>query len=106
MDWITTPITAEVLRGALELEHTEHGLLPHRLPGKARAQCADGQLLGAEVQPAGVRLVFRSTATAIELDTLRTTSNYLGAPARPDGVYEWFATGAAGAAGRAPVAAP
>ena len=29
---ITTPITPEILFGALELERTEAGLLPHRLP--------------------------------------------------------------------------
>jgi hypothetical protein len=42
----------------------------------------------AEAQPSGVRLVFRTRATAIELDTLRTTVAYRGAPPRPDGVYD------------------
>ncbi|MGQ4420894.1 lipase, partial [Streptomyces sp. SAS_269] len=35
-DWITTPLTAHLVRGALDLERTEHGLLPHRLPARAR----------------------------------------------------------------------
>jgi hypothetical protein len=63
-DWTTTPVTADILRGALDLERTEHGVLPHRLPARARAQCADGQLAMAEAQPSGVRLVFRTRATA------------------------------------------
>lgn len=88
MDWITTPITADLVRGAVELERTEHGLLPHRLPAWARAQCDDGQLLMAEVQPAGVRLVFRSRATEMELDAHRVLMSYEGVPARPDCFYD------------------
>ncbi|WP_028812119.1 GDSL-type esterase/lipase family protein [Streptomyces flavidovirens] len=91
--WITTPITAELLRGALDLEHTAHGVLPHRLPARARAQCADGQLAMAEAQPSGVRLVFRTRATAVELDTLPTKRVYVGAPPRPDGVYDLLVDG-------------
>ncbi|MFI9237170.1 GDSL-type esterase/lipase family protein [Streptomyces sp. NPDC053079] len=91
--WITTPITADLLRGALDLERTEQGLLPHRLPARARAQCADGQLAMAEAQPSGVRLVFRTRATAVELDALRTKNAYQGAPPRPDGVYDLLIDG-------------
>ncbi|MEW1723612.1 SGNH/GDSL hydrolase family protein [Streptomyces sp. NPDC093109] len=90
---ITTPITTGILRGALELEHTAHGVLPHRLPARARAQCADGQLAMAESQPSGVRLAFRTRATAVELDTLPTKRVYVGAPPRPDGVYELLVDG-------------
>ncbi|MFF3322715.1 GDSL-type esterase/lipase family protein [Streptomyces sp. NPDC002889] len=93
MDWITTPITTAILRGALDLERTEHGVLPHRLPARARAQCADGQLAMAEAQPSGVRLVFRTRATAVELDALRTKNVYEGAPPRPDGVYDLLVDG-------------
>lgn len=92
-DWITTPITADLLRGALELEHTAHGILPHRLPARARAQCTDGQLAMAEAQPSGVRLVFRTRATAVELDTVPTKRIYAGAPPRPDGVYDLLVDG-------------
>ncbi|WNI28037.1 SGNH/GDSL hydrolase family protein [Streptomyces sp. ITFR-6] len=92
-DWITTPITAELLRGALDLERTEHGVRPHRLPARARAQCADAQLAMAEAQPSGVRLVFRTAATVIELDALRTRTAYQGAPPRPDGVYDLLVDG-------------
>ena len=91
--WTTTPVTADLLRGALDLERTEHGVLPHRLPARARAQCADGQLAMAEAQPSGVRLVFRTRATAVELDTLRTKMAYQGAPPRPDGVYDLLVDG-------------
>ncbi|MFE5125541.1 GDSL-type esterase/lipase family protein [Streptomyces sp. NPDC056669] len=92
-DWIITPITADILRGALDLEHTAHGVLPHRLPAWARAQNTDGQLAMAEAQPSGVRLVFRTRATAVELDTLPTKRVYAGAPPRPDGVYDLLVDG-------------
>ncbi|MFR9756722.1 GDSL-type esterase/lipase family protein [Streptomyces sp. TR06-5] len=85
---ITTPVTETLLRGALEVEHTEHGVLPHRLPARARAQCTDGQLALAEAQPSGVRLALRTRATVVELDTLPTKTAYRGAPPRPDGVYD------------------
>ena len=99
---ITTPITADLLRGALELESTEHGLLPHRLPAWARAQNTDAQLAMMEAQPAGVRLVFRTAATAIELDTLPTKRVFVGAPPRPEGRYDLLLDGVP--AGRGTVA--
>ncbi|HET6636725.1 MAG TPA: GDSL-type esterase/lipase family protein [Streptomyces sp.] len=92
-DWITTPVTADLLRGAVEVEHTEGGVLPHRLPAWVRARCADGQLAMAESQPSGVRLAFRTRATTIEVDTLPTKRSYVGAPPRPDGVYELLVDG-------------
>ncbi|GAB7190746.1 SGNH/GDSL hydrolase family protein [Kineococcus sp. NUM-3379] len=91
--WTTTPITADLLRGALELEHTGRGVLPHRLPARARAQCADGQLAAAEAEPSGVRLVFRTRATAVELDTLPTRRVHAGLPPRPAGVYDLLVDG-------------
>ncbi|MDQ0809116.1 hypothetical protein QFZ63_000830 [Streptomyces sp. B3I7] len=92
-DWITTPLSPALLRGALELETTARGVLPHRLPARARAQVADGQLAMAESQPSGVRLAFRTRATAVELDTLPTKREYVGAPPRPDGVYDLVVDG-------------
>lgn len=91
--WITTAITAELLRGALDLEDTEVGVLPHRLPGWARQQYDDPQLEMVEAQPSGVRLVFRTRATAIELDTRPTKRVYTGAPHPPDGVYDVLVDG-------------
>jgi hypothetical protein len=92
-DWITTRLTADLLRGALDLERTEHGLLPHRLPARARAQNTNAQLAMAEAQPSGVRLAFRTAATAVELDTLRTKRDYAGFPPRPDGLYDLLVDG-------------
>ncbi len=98
---LTTPISADLVRGALDLEHTERGVLPHRLPARARQQIPDGQLAMAEAQPSGVRLVFRSTATLVELDVLATKRVFTGTPPRPDGVYELLVDGRL--AGRASV---
>ena len=97
----TIPLTDDLFRGALELERTERGVQPHRLPGWARRQLPDPQLLMAEAQPSGVRLVGRTRATRIELDSLPTRVSYVGAPARPDGVYELLVDGEP--AGRATV---
>jgi hypothetical protein len=82
-----------LLRGALELEATSNGLLPHRLPLWARQQCPDPQLMMAEAQPSGVRFVFSTAATIIELATLRTQRVYTGMPARPEGIYDLLVDG-------------
>lgn len=71
---------------------SEYGLLPHRLPGWARAQ-GDGQLRMAEAQPSGVRLVFHTRATVVELDALRTRVGYGDIPPRPDAVYDLLVDG-------------
>ncbi|NEC88147.1 SGNH/GDSL hydrolase family protein [Streptomyces sp. SID12501] len=92
-EWTTTHITADLVRGALDLEHTPHGVLPHRLPARARAQCTDPQLASAESQPSGVRLVFRTRATSVELDALPTRRIYVGAPPRPAGMYDLLVDG-------------
>ncbi|MFE9923351.1 GDSL-type esterase/lipase family protein [Streptomyces sp. NPDC005774] len=100
--WITTPLTEELLRGALELERTAQGVQPHRLPARARAQSTDGQLAMAEAQTSGVRLVLRTRATAVELDVLRTKMAYEGAPPRPDGLYDLLIDGEPAGQTRAP----
>ncbi|MFI5642554.1 GDSL-type esterase/lipase family protein [Streptomyces goshikiensis] len=92
-DWITTPVDARVLRGALDLEATEHGVQPHRLPARARRQFPDGYLAMIEAQPSGVRVAFRTGATAVELDVLPTKTVYPGAPATPDGLYDLVVDG-------------
>ncbi|WP_232667260.1 GDSL-type esterase/lipase family protein [Pseudonocardia sp. TRM90224] len=91
--WITTPLDERLLRGAAELERTEHGLLPHRLPARARAQNTDPQLAMVEAQPSGVRLAMRTAATAVELDVLPTKLAYAGVAPRPDGVYDLLVDG-------------
>ncbi|MER5609075.1 SGNH/GDSL hydrolase family protein [Micromonospora tulbaghiae] len=90
---ITTPITSDLLRGALDLEHTADGVLPHRLPAWARAQNVDPQLMTAEAMPSGVRLVFRTRATTVELDVLPTKMVYRGTGPRPDGRYDLVVDG-------------
>ncbi|WP_134765644.1 GDSL-type esterase/lipase family protein [Nocardioides sp. 1609] len=90
-----------LVRGAIELERTDRGLVPHRLPARARAQNADPQLAMAESQPAGVRLAFRTAATVLELDTIPTKRVYVGAPSRPDGSYDLVVDGAVVARGSA-----
>ncbi|RSN59232.1 lipase [Amycolatopsis sp. WAC 04182] len=100
---ITIPLVdgPVAIRGALDIEHTPHGLLPHRLPAAARARFPDnhrarfdGQpLTMVEAQPAGVRLVFRTAATIVELDVLPTKTVYKGAPAVPDGGYDLVING-------------
>ncbi len=92
-DWITTPIEPRILRGALDVERTERGVLPHRLPARAREQFPDGNLAMVEAQPSGVRLAFRTRATAVELDVLPTKTVYQGAPTPPDGVYDLLVDG-------------
>jgi lysophospholipase L1-like esterase len=86
-------ITAQILKGAIELETTAQGVMPHRLPAWARAQCADPQLAMAEAQPSGVRIVFRTRSTLIEVEALCKRRVYVGAPARPDGVYDLLVDG-------------
>ncbi|MEW1628699.1 GDSL-type esterase/lipase family protein [Streptomyces sp. NPDC089173] len=90
-----TPLTGALVRGALDLERTARGgLLPHRLPARARAQSGgDPQVAQAESQPSGVRVVFRTRATVVELDVLRTVVGYRGVPARPDGAYDLHVDG-------------
>lgn len=90
---IRTPIDPAMLRGWVELETTRHGLLPHRLPAWARSQWMDQQLAMVEAQPSGVRICFRSAATAIELEAVPTKRIYKGMPPRPDGVYDLLVGG-------------
>ncbi|MDY0962968.1 GDSL-type esterase/lipase family protein [Massilia sp. CFBP9026] len=87
------PITPDLIHGAVELERTEVGLLPHRLPAWARAQYPDAQLALAEAQPSGVRLVFRTRASTVELDTLPTKRRYGAMAPRPDGIYDLLVDG-------------
>ncbi|MET0446913.1 MAG: SGNH/GDSL hydrolase family protein, partial [Aeromicrobium sp.] len=89
----TTPITADLLRGALDVERTTDGVVPHRLPAWARHQYQDAQLAMAESQPSGVRIAFRTRSTSIELESRPTKVVYAGAPPRPDGVHDLVVDG-------------
>ena len=89
---ISTPVTADLFHGALELEDTPVGVRPHRLPRWARAQ-ADAQLAMAESQPSGVRLAFTTEATIVELRAAAARFGYRGAPSRPAGVFDLLVDG-------------
>ncbi len=91
-DLTPVPLTADMVRGAVELEPTGRGLLPQRLPVWARRR-ADPQLAFAAAQPSGVRLVLRTRATRLRLETVPTKQVYVGAPPRPDGVYDLLLDG-------------
>ncbi|WP_152189503.1 GDSL-type esterase/lipase family protein [Georgenia satyanarayanai] len=102
--WTRTPITTDVLRGVLALERGAHGVVPHRLPAWARAQCTDPQLHLAEGQPAGARFALRTAATVVELDVLPTRYGFRGAPPRPEGVFDLLVDGILVAQAVAPTA--
>lgn len=89
-----TPITAAMLRGAVEIDETQHGVLPHRLPAWARSQWPDQQLFMVQEQPSGVRICFETAATVIELEALPTKRVYMGMPSPPDGIYDLVINGA------------
>ncbi|GAA3708660.1 SGNH/GDSL hydrolase family protein [Zhihengliuella alba] len=84
----TIDLSPDLLHGAQEIERTELGLVPHRLPSWVRSRGADGQLLMAESRPSGVRIAFDTDATVVELVLLPGRLAYRGGPARPDGVYD------------------
>ncbi|MEV4282633.1 GDSL-type esterase/lipase family protein [Actinoplanes xinjiangensis] len=85
-------VPSELLRGAAEAEVTARGLRPHRLPAWVREQFPDGQLLSMESQPSGVRLVFATTATRMDLVTHPTRIHYPGA-VRPRGRIDVYVDG-------------
>ncbi|MDN4039747.1 SGNH/GDSL hydrolase family protein [Massilia sp. YIM B02443] len=87
-----SPITPDLIHGAVELESTEAGILPQRLPAWTRPQW-DAQLAMAQAQPSGVRVAFRTAASVVELVTLPTKRRYRDMPPRPDGVYDLLVDG-------------
>jgi hypothetical protein len=87
------PPLTELVHGALELERTSRGWLPHRLPAWVRARNTDPLLAMAEAQPAGVRLAFRTAATVVELDAIPTKRVYPGLPPPPEGFYDLVVDG-------------
>ncbi|MGQ1795889.1 SGNH/GDSL hydrolase family protein [Kocuria oceani] len=89
----TTPVTEELLHGVLELERTDDGVIPHRLPARARNQAQDPQLAMAESQPSGARLLFATEANRVELRGRATRFRYEGAPPRPAGVFDLLIDG-------------
>ncbi|MGV8872898.1 MAG: SGNH/GDSL hydrolase family protein [Rhodococcus sp. (in: high G+C Gram-positive bacteria)] len=90
---ITTDISDAILLGAAELERTTNGILPHRLPSDARSRFTDPQLTMAESQPAGVRLVFTTAATVVEVESVSTRRAFVGLPPRPPGLFDLLIDG-------------
>ena len=81
------PLTADIIRGASEIEHADGRGRLHRLPTWVRHQFPDPQLLAMEAQPAGIRLTFRTCATEIELVMHSRWTNYVGL-SRPRGTVD------------------
>lgn len=88
-----TPIDDRLVRGALELEPTAHGVRPHRFPTAARRRFEDSFLTMVEAQPTGARVVFRTRATVVELDALPTRVAFSNGLALPRGVFEMLVDG-------------
>jgi hypothetical protein len=71
------------VRGAFELDRTPGGLGPRRLPAWTRPQLPDLFMETMVRLTAGVRLVFTSDTTCVELVTHPTTIHVAGDPERP-----------------------
>ncbi|WP_335987820.1 GDSL-type esterase/lipase family protein [Glycomyces sp. MUSA5-2] len=96
-------ITPAMVRGAVELEETGRGLLPHRLPRWARRQIPDRFMVQTSAESAGVRLALRTAADVIELDVqARRIADDAEAP-MPPSVYELTERGAVVATAAVPV---
>ncbi len=68
------------IRGALDLERRSLGVLPRRLPAWTREQYPDAFMDFTTTMPSGVRLVFRTEATVLELDVLTVIRHFDGRP--------------------------
>ncbi|GAB2662997.1 SGNH/GDSL hydrolase family protein [Nocardia goodfellowii] len=76
---ITTRLTDELVCGAVELESSDRGVRPHRLPRPIRERFADPQLTLMEAQPSGVRVAVRTTSVDITVEVHATRVSYRGA---------------------------
>lgn len=92
------------IRGALEIVKTDAGLLPRRLPQWTAAQ-SDASMERQATAGSGVRLAFRTAATAIELDVLTTVPVQAVDEPNPEdaGLFELTVDGVPGPTRRAPV---
>src|SRR4051812_22651472 len=92
-------------RGALEVVATEAGVLPRRLPQWTVAQYPEESMERQATAGSGVRLAFRTAATAIELDVLTTVPMFAAEEQDPDdaGSFEITIDGVPSGIRRAPV---
>lgn len=88
---LVTPLGPRFIHGAVEIEQTPAGFLPHRLPAWARARSRDPQLAQAAAQGAGVRVAFQTASRWLEL-VVRATRPASG----PDGVHDLLVDGRLG----------
>ncbi|GGV02110.1 lipase [Streptomyces albospinus] len=92
------------LRGALDLETTQAGVMPRRLPAWTKEQYQDPSVYGVTVMPSGVRLVFRTDARELEFDVLISTGQLDSDPhPRPTGMLELLVDGVPAGRQQAPV---
>ncbi|MFE1763922.1 GDSL-type esterase/lipase family protein [Streptomyces angustmyceticus] len=92
------------LRGALDLERTQAGVMPRRLPAWTKEQYQDPSIYGVTVMPSGVRLVFRTDARELEFEVLTSTGQLDSDPRpRPTGMLELLVDGAHAGRRQAPV---
>ncbi|NUR62812.1 MAG: lipase [Catenulispora sp.] len=101
------PLTAGPIdyRGALELVTTEAGVLPRRLPQWTVAQYPEASMERQATAGSGVRLAFRTAASAIELDVLTTVPMMAENEPHPDdaGHFEMTVDGTSVGVRKAPV---
>ncbi|MFD7013168.1 lipase [Streptomyces sp. NPDC059928] len=91
-------------RGALDLERTQAGIMPRRLPAWTKEQYQDPSVYGGTVMPSGVRLVFRTDARDLEFEVLTSTGQLDTDPRpRPTGMLELLVDGAHTGRQQAPV---
>jgi GDSL-like Lipase/Acylhydrolase family len=79
------PVDSDVLvfAGALDLERTGTGFIPRRLPAWTKPQITDMAMDAVVQLPAGVRLTFTTSATAIALDLQLTLIRQMPRDLRP-----------------------
>ncbi|NUP47113.1 MAG: lipase [Catenulispora sp.] len=92
-------------RGALEVVTTQAGVLPRRLPEWTIAQYPEASVERQATAGSGVRLAFRTAATAVELDVLTTVPMPAVDEPDPDeaGNFELTVDGAPAGVRKAPV---
>lgn len=91
--WITTPVTADYVHGAVELESTERGLMPHRLTSAARQQLNGPVDAKVFSDPCGVRLRLRTRSRRLRLTTWPVKVHIPHRPPGPAPVYDIWCDG-------------
>ncbi|SOR76674.1 hypothetical protein SCNRRL3882_0157 [Streptomyces chartreusis NRRL 3882] len=92
------------LRGALDVEITQAGVMPRRLPAWTKEQYPDPSVYGVTVMPSGVRLVFRTDACELEFEVLTSTGQFdIDPQPRPTGMVDLLVNGTLAERRQAPV---